>query len=319
MRVYKRGKRWWVYERKNGEVIRRSLGPDVRTKAQAMAVVKGRPKPEEALKLTLRRFFSDFLTDARIRLSTGSLERYKRSFKALMYDVGDFFPVESLTSRHLNKWAASKLEKGRSPEGINLDLRHIRAALRRGEDLGAIALAPKVDMVKTAKRLPRHLTKDQVTALLTAENNEQFRRLWTFMLWTGVRRQEAFLLDWSEVTLGEAPIIKVIGKGDRERIVPLLPPAIEAMGEPMACGRVFIVGCLDNMTYHFRLTAKKANLTGARLHDLRHTCLTFLVGHGVPLKLVQDIAGHSTITTTMNYAKLFAGNAHEVLKKAFNF
>ena len=66
------------------------------------------------------------------------------------------------------------------------------------------------------------------------------------------------------------------------------------------------------------MTALKAGVASSQLHDLRHTCLALLVGHGVPLKLVQNIAGHYTIIMTMNYAKIFTGNAHEVLNKAFN-
>ena len=232
--------------------------------------------------------------DAQIRLSAGSIARYNRSFKALMYDLGDFLPVASLTNRALNHWAAGLLEKGRSPEGINLDLRHIRAALRRGEDLGVILIAPKVDMVKAPRRLPRHLTEDDVNRLLAAETNEEFQRIWTFFVWTGFRRKEAHGLKWEDITLGDRPSALVTGKGDRERVVPLLAPALSAMGPPKASGPVFEVGSLDNLTAHFKLTAKKAGLPKARLHDLRHTCLTWLVGKGVPLKLVQDIAGHST-------------------------
>lgn len=235
-----------------------------------------------------------------------------------MNDLGENLPVESLTNGKLIHWAASLLKKGRSPEGINLDLRHIRAALRRGEEQGVILIAPKVDMVRVPKRLPRHLTPEQLQKIFDAENNVEFRSLWTFLAWTGMRRQEAYNLQWESVTLGDKPSALVIGKGDRERVVPLLAPALQAMGEPKPVGRVFNLGSLDNWTARFKQIAKKAGAPKARLHDLRHTCLTLLVGHGVPLKLVQDIAGHSTIITTMNYAKLFTGNAHEVLNKALN-
>ncbi len=174
-------------------------------------------------------------------------------------------------------------------------------------------------MVRTSRPLPRHLNREQVDQLLAAEVRPDFRRLWVFLIWTGVRRREAHELDWSAVTLGPAPTIRVVGKGDRERVVPLLPPAVDAMGEPRTSGPVFQVGRLDNLTSHFKMTARRAGLPLARLHDLRHTCLTCLVGQGVPLKLVQDMAGHSTITTTMQYTKLFVGNAHGVLKKALHF
>ena len=319
MRVYKRGNRWWVGERKDGKEVRRSLGPDVRTKAQALAVAKGKKLPPEPPKLTLRAFFKDFLNDARIRLSPTTVERYRYSFKALMYDLGDFLPVASLTTKMINQWAGGLLEKGRSPEGVNFDLRHIRAALRRGEEQGVILIAPKVDMVRTPKRLPRHLTTEQFELILAAETEEKYRRFWLFMVWTGLRRGEALSLDWEQVNLVGKPSMQVIGKGDRERVVPILPPALEAMGPPEAMGPVFRLSCERQVTARFKQAARRAGVPAARLHDLRHTCLTWLVGRGVPLKLVQDIAGHTTINTTMKYAKIFTGNAHEVLEKAFGF
>ena len=317
MKVYKRGNRWWSYERKDGKAVRKSLGADVRTRAQALAVAKGKDLPPEPPKLTLRAFFKDYLIDARIRISAATSERCKRSFKAFMRDMGDFTAVESLTTRHFNKWAATLLDRGRSPGGINLDLRYISAALKRGEELGLISFAPKIEMVKTPKRLPRHLSEDEVQQILDAETNADYRRFWTFLVWTGLRRQEAFNLDWRSVTLGDKPSMQVIGKGDRERIVPLLRPALEAMGNPKSTGKVFELCGLDNLTSRFKHTARLAGLGNARLHDLRHTCFTLMVGHGVPLKLVQDIAGHSSINTTMNYAKIFTGDAHSILEKAF--
>ena len=317
MYVFKRGNRWWVSEQIDGRNVRRSLGPDAKTKEQALIVAQGGKIEPEPDYLTLEQFFNDFEIDARIRIAKSSVSRYCRSFRAIMRDLGERFPVEKLDRRTLNKWAATLLDRGRSPEGINLDLRHIRAALRRGADLDILPLAPKVDLVRTRKRLPRHLTQEQVNQILAAESRPDFKRLWSFMIWTGLRRREAFELDWSMVSLGDHPSALVIGKGDRERVVPLLAPALAAMGQPTESGRVFsTVGAPDNMTVHFKATARLAGVPQARLHDLRHTCLTFLVGHGVPLKLVQDIAGHSTISTTMNYAKIFTGNAHEVLNKA---
>jgi integrase len=72
------------------------------------------------------------------------------------------------------------------------------------------------------------------------------------------------------------------------------------------------------VTHHFHKVAQAAGVK-AKLHDLRHTGLTWMVARGVPLKLVQDIAGHTSINTTMGYAKTFAGGAYDVLMKAFSF
>lgn len=120
------------------------------------------------------------------------------------------------------------------------------------------------------------------------------------------------------MTLGEQPQALITGRGDRQRVIPLVPPVVEAMGEPKVAGPVFSVVKADYVTHRFIKAAKKAGVK-ARLHDLRHTCLTWLVARGLPLKLVQDIAGHTDIKTTLNYAKTFAGGAYQAIVKAFNF
>lgn len=319
MYLYQRGNRWWVSEQVNGKQVRRSLGPDIITAEQAAAVAFGGRTVNEVRVVTLEDVFEDFLVDARIRLARTSVARYRFSFRLFSASLGDSMPITELTRRRINAWTASQLDRGRSPEGVNLDLRHIRAVLRRAQENELISSVPKIDMVKTSKRLPRHLTADQVKAILAAESIDEYRRLWTFFVWTGLRRNEALSLKWSDVTLGDNPSMRVVGKGDRERVVPLLTPALEAMGAPQASGLVFNVAGGSQTSRRFKMAARAAGVPTARLHDLRHTCLTWLVGHQVPLKLVQDIAGHASITTTMRYAKIFTGNAHEVLNKAFGF
>ena len=81
----------------------------------------------------------------------------------------------------------------------------------------------------------------------------------------------------------------------------------------MTPGPVFEVGGEIYVTHRFRAMARAAGIE-AKLHDLRHTGLSWMVAHGVPVKLVQDIAGHTSIATTMIYAKTFAGGAYEVLR-----
>jgi len=133
-----------VYYSNDGKVIRRSLGPNVRTEAQALAAIGAGPAGPEVLQLTSRNYFKQYLAEARKRLSENSLERYRYSFKALMYYLGDFMPLSDLSTQHLNQWAGTLLDKGRSPDGVNLDLQHIRAALRRAEGLGVSPLRRKL-------------------------------------------------------------------------------------------------------------------------------------------------------------------------------
>ncbi len=118
--------------------------------------------------------------------------------------------------------------------------------------------------------------------------------------------------------MGDCPQAVIIGKGDRQRAIPLMPPAVEALGKPQASGLVFPFGSLYYLSHRFRKAARAAGVP-AHLHMLRHTACTMMVQHGAPLSLVRDVAGHSDIKTAMGYAKVYTGAAHKVLSSVFGF
>ena len=225
--------------------------------------------------------------------------------------------LHDITNRHISRYASWRLGKGIKPETVNSDLRHLRAAFNKAIKWEYIDKPLSIEMVKAPKRLPRHLSVDQMTRILEAETNADFKRLWTFLVWTGCRRGEALGLEWEHVSLGDRPQALITGKGDRQRVIPLLPPAVEALGDP-GQGSVFPGWAPFSVSQHFRRLVRSLGIQ-ARVHDLRHTCLTWLVAKGVPLKLVQDIAGHASINTTMLYAKVYSGESYDTLAKAFGF
>ena len=73
------------------------------------------------------------------------------------------------------------------------------------------------------------------------------------------------------------PQARFTGKGDKQRVVPLLPPAVETLGSP-GNGLVFPLGHKDYLSHRFLKTARSAGLN-AKLHDLRHTAFTWMVAH----------------------------------------
>ena len=316
MQLGKRGNRWWISGHKDGKKIRYSLGPDVSTQEEAETILKQVIAEQSAL--TIRNFKNDYLKDRRLHLSPKTLESYKDALNSFESFFGVHRSIESITSKEMSAWAADLLDGGRKPISVNVYLRSIKAAFNRAVYWDLIQKAPRIEMLKVPKHQPRHLSEQQFQAILDHETNPEYRRLWVFMVWTGVRRTEALTLGWEHVTLGERPQALVTGKGDKQRVIPLLPLAVAALGEPGASGLVFQVGHGDYVTHRFCHITRAAGMK-AKLHDLRHTALTWMVARGVPLKLVQDIAGHTSITTTMGYAKTYAGDAYDTLMKAFNF
>lgn len=95
--------------------------------------------------------------------------------------------------------------------------------------------------------------------------------------------------------------ITVIGKGNKKRVIPLLE-RVKIMMQPFKkdLGRVFNDVHPDTVSHQFQEIAKSCGIK-ARLHDLRHTCATYLLKSGIDIRVVQEILGHAEITTTTIY------------------
>ena len=94
------------------------------------------------------------------------------------------------------------------------------------------------------------------------------------------------------------------GQGCRERLVPLLPAAVEAL-EPVRkdIGRVFPAWHPDTVSHKFHEIAKACGVQ-ARLHDLRHSAVSYMLASGIPIQVVAQIAGHRQISTTKIYTHI---------------
>lgn len=311
MRVFKRGDRWYYEIYENGKRIRKSLGPEMLSEMGAVA------EADRVTALALGEYIEDYLRGIFAQVSGLTIASYRKSLYKFSDFLGSGKALDEITGRDISAFASDRLRSGVKPETVNIDLRQIRAAFNKAVHWELLEKPPRIEFLKVKKRLPSHLTVDQVAAILEAEPDPDFKRLWTFLVWMGCRRGEALGLAWEHITLGERPEALITGKGDRERVIPLLPPAVAALG-PVGSGLVFPPWRPHSVSQHFRRLVRSLGLK-ARVHDLRHTCLTWLVAKGVPLKLVQDIAGHSSINTTMLYAKVYTGESYDTLTAAFGF
>ncbi|MCB2189486.1 MAG: site-specific integrase [Deltaproteobacteria bacterium] len=333
MGVYKVGKQWYGRWTVGGRRVKRSLGAGVRTKAQAEKLwaevehqrVMGNLGVLDPSPVTLGRLRAEFLDARAPHLAPKTLARYDVALRMLARTFGDGCLLRGLTTRKLSAWAGSRLADGVSPAGVNCDLRHIRAALNWAADHEMIERAPRVHQVKAPRALPRHLTVEQVEALLRASPPD-LRRLWAFLVWTGMRRAEAHALRWEDINWETHPVALVRGKGDKERGVPLLPLAVAALADlpapdgeccpwPRRIGRIWPDVGIDVLTKWFKRCARAAGLEEARLHDLRHTAITYMISRGVPVRMVQDVAGHASVTTTEGYARVVLADLYEVMAR----
>jgi integrase/recombinase XerD len=213
------------------------------------------------------------------------------------------------------------------------------SSLRRFYRMQSAAGAAKVDPTlrvrapKLPRRLPKSLSEEQVEALLDAPDTEttlglRDRAMLETLYATGLRVSELVGLRLAQVSF-DMGVVRVLGKGSKERLVPLGEESILWLRRYLASARpelvghgksdaVFVTarrGALSRQAFWeiVKRHATRAGMTRASLspHTLRHAFATHLLNHGADLRVVQLLLGHSDITTTTIYTHV----ARERLKQ----
>ncbi len=195
----------------------------------------------------------------------------------------------------------------------------------------------------TWKRLPDVLTREQVKLLLAAAGSEEENRLRLrdvaiveLFYACGLRASELADMTLEDLHF-ELGVIRVIGKGRKERIVPLGTPAIAAVEAYVkvlrptllavkttrakaAANRLFLTRSGGPMTrvvlwQLVQKLARKGGLRAIHPHTLRHSFATHLLSGGADLRIVQELLGHSNVVTTQIYTHVDADRLKSVHKK----
>ncbi|MCX4366148.1 MAG: site-specific tyrosine recombinase XerD [Bacilli bacterium] len=177
---------------------------------------------------------------------------------------------------------------------------------------------------KLGKHLPTYLTIEEVDKLLTIHVNDGFsarnKAILELMYATGLRISEVVNLEFKNIDTEEC-IVRVMGKGSKERIVPINDIAIEALNiyikgyrPNMLIGNahnyIFVNNHGKQMTRQgvFKMIKAECFKKGIKKnispHTLRHTFATHLLENGADLRIIQELLGHSDISTTQIYTHL---------------
>lgn len=194
----------------------------------------------------------------------------------------------------------------------------VRSCFRFLARRGALEVNParQVRSPRLGRRLPSFLPKDEATQMLDAgplpgTAGLRDRALVELLYASGLRVAECCGLDVDDLDEGRRTV-RVVGKGDKERVVPVGETALEALAAYLAMrGRAR--GALFRNARGGRLTtrsalrivkglARRAGL-GQRVtpHTLRHSFATHMLGEGADLRLIQELLGHSRLSTTQRY------------------
>jgi len=268
-------------------------------------------------------------------LSANTLAAYRADLTALSRWLAERGIAMVATSRSdLQEFIAWRVHAGARPRSTARQLSSFRRFFRYLVREAVIREDPtaQIAMPKIGRSLPKSLTEEEVESLLNAPAvgdplGNRDRTMLEVLYATGLRVSELVNLRYSQVNLNQG-VIRIMGKGNRERLIPLGEEAVRWLKEFAGGARseillerqtdyLFPTRRGDRMTrqafWHIiKRYARKAGVARELSpHTLRHAFATHLLNHGADLRVVQMLLGHSDLSTTQIYTHV----ARERLKE----
>ena len=278
-----------------------------------------------------------YLLTLQARRSPRTVDAYRRDLANLHAFLDK--DVARVTPEELESWVATMRAEGLAASTIARRVSAVRAFFRHLVVIGMRDENPaaSVQLPRRARTLPRALSPAETERLIdaatgTTPRSLRDRALVELLYGAGLRVSEAVGLEKNGVALEER-VVRVLGKGDKERLVPLGRPAAEAVRRYLALGRPHLDrryrpelflnargGALTRAGAFLilRKLADRAGLEPGRVHPhlLRHSFATHLLEGGADLRSVQEMLGHADLGTTERYTHVSDRRRREVYFQA---
>lgn len=271
----------------------------------------------------------------------------KHTIRAYEIDLKDFSrfcgsEIDKIDLIDIRGFVSELINKGKSKTTVSRKIATVRSFFRYLYQEGVVKLNPAklIPSPKTAKKLPNFLSVDDVCSLLESPErigmlSVRDKAILEMLYSSGLRVSEIVSLDLEDINVRDG-LIKVKGKGRKERIVPVGKKALDAL-------KLYLVerkllrkrkGIKETDTALFlnkkgerltdrqvrRIVVKYAKTSGIKgqigPHVLRHTFATHLLIGGADLRVIQELLGHSSLSTTQRYTHLDIGHLIDVYDKA---
>jgi integrase/recombinase XerC len=271
------------------------------------------------------------------RCSVHTVAAYKRDlgqFQAFMERNGAG-GIEHATDRTIRTWMMGLMEEGQSPSSVNRKLSALRGFYRFARVTGSVAVEPSalVDAPRMPKRLPEFVEEQRMDRLFEAQAwpegypGDLHRLMMELLYGTGMRLAELLGLKVADVSL-RTGTLKVLGKRNKERIIPIGPQLVARIGEHLRL-REQVVGpfspsdallvdeqakpmarrSVQRLVVHYLSGVTSQQKRSP--HVLRHTFATHMLEHGADLNAVKELLGHAGLAATQVYTH----NTVEKLRK----
>lgn len=288
--------------------------------------------------------FEKYLRDERrvsehtVRNYLSDLDQFHAFLRSLFPSGVDLASVDTLTLRaylgYLHQKGLSRASMMRKLAALRTFFRFLHREGRVGSNPARALYTPR-----QAKKVPRVLSELEAAALVEAPPGQDSktlldlrdRALLELLYATGLRASEVVGLDFERLLLSER-LVRVIGKGNKERIVPFGEPAARAVAEYLASRQeskalkpgsaVFVNARGGRLTTRSlqRIVEKYVLLNpegkDASPHTLRHSFATHLLTRGADLRVIQELLGHSSLSTTQKYTHVATAQLKAVYDSA---
>ncbi len=257
-------------------------------------------------------------------LSQNTLGAYRADLMTLGRGLSKRKTIDEADKADLLAFIAKRVESGAKPRSTARQLSSFRRFFRyiMREGLRDTDPTADIEMPRIGRSLPKTLSEDEVDALLSAPNTDEplghrDRAMLELLYATGLRVSELINLRQSQINFNQG-VLRIVGKGDRERLIPLGDesqrwlkdfidgPRMEILLERQT-DYLFPTRRGDRMTRQafWHIIKRYAEKAGIRKklspHSLRHAFATHLLNRGADLRVVQLLLGHSDLSTTQIY------------------
>ena len=295
----------------------------------------------------MRKSLGEFLVFLAVEkgASANTIAAYKNDLQQLADFIGsrgssDGWP--GLSRSDIQDFILDLKERGYTETSVARKVAAVRSFFAFLAAEGSITANPTegLSSPRVGKTLPKAISPNEVDELLeqparrSTPEAKRDRAMLELLYATGMRVTELVSLDMENLNLDpRSPFVRCIGKGAKERSIPIHDHALEAVNGYLEDGRPMMVRNHEEPALFVnrrgeRLTrqgfwlilkgyAKSANLgDGVTPHTLRHSFATHMLRGGMPLRNVQEMLGHANISTTQVYTHLTSDHVREVYERA---
>jgi integrase/recombinase XerD len=262
-------------------------------------------------------------------IAYSTYQRYERVFKSFE-NHADSILLSEITSTMINQYTAAML-KDRSPAGINLDLRHLKAFLRYCHSESMITSVPKIAMIKEKKRPVYYVTREQFKEWLEkceilGNDEEMVKDIATVILMTAARVTEVLSASWKQIDFKNGWILLYDHNNDdisdktnsggklylNEKAIAILEKYKSNEPGPFPVK-------YDWFEWRLRRVAGEAGFR-LRPHDLRKSAGSWLVQEGADIYRVSKFMRHTSVVVTERYyAELMSDQHHQTAGQMATF